>query len=407
VAKNSRPVGAQFLRLWIGQGTSAFGTAISYLAIPTIAIIMLGASAAQVGLLQAVQFAAFPLVGLFVGVWVDRWSRRTVMLAADAVRLVGLATIPVAAAMHQLSFVHILVVAGVVGVATVFFDVAYSAFVPVLVDPDKLERANSSLEATYSVARIAGSGLAGGLIAVVGAPVAIAVDAASYLVSVVAIATIRVVEEHRGSGPREPLFPAIRAGIRVITDSPVLAPLSISITLQNLGWAIVAAVQLLFFYRVLHLSVALVGILFALGNIGFIGALLAPAMSRRFGAGPLLVVTGSGVAFAAVLLPLAGAAPVPIIAVSEILMAVCAPAFNVVQVSMRQRLVAPELRGRMTATIRAVVWGTMPLGALLGGALATQYGIMSAMILGAAICCSSIPWLFARPIRILESPQAA
>jgi MFS family permease len=400
-------VNAQFLRLWVGQGTSAFGTAISYLAIPTIAIIMLGASATQVALLQAVQFAAFPIVGLFVGVWVDRWSRRTVLLAADAVRLVLLATIPIAAYLHHLTFVQVLIVAGIVGVATVFFDVAYSAFVPALVEADALESANARLEATYSVARIAGSGLAGALIALVGAPSAIAVDALSYLVSVAAIATIRTPEEHRTNTQREPLFPAIAAGIRVITHSPVLAPLSISITLQNFGWAVIAAVQLLFFYRVLHLSVALVGILFALGNIGFIGALLAPVLSRRLGAGPLLLITGIGVALAAVLLSLSSFAPVPIIACSEVLLAVCAPAFNVVQVTMRQRLVAPELRGRMTATIRAVIWGTMPVGALAGGALAAQYGLPVAMIIGAGICCSSIPWLLVRPIRVLVSPQPA
>ncbi|HEY6233677.1 MAG TPA: MFS transporter [Candidatus Elarobacter sp.] len=168
---------AAFRWLWAGQTASVLGTAVSGLAIPTIAIVSLGAAPFAVGLLATVQFASFPLLGLVAGVWVDRWSRRATMLVADVIRMLAPATIPLAAFAHVLGFAQLVAVAACVGAASVFFEVAYQSLVPSLVEPERLERANARLEFSNSFAQIAGNGLAGALISLAGAPVAVIVDA--------------------------------------------------------------------------------------------------------------------------------------------------------------------------------------------------------------------------------------
>lgn len=215
---------AAFRLLWAGQTASVFGTAVSALAVPTIAIVTLGASPFAVGALQAIQYAAFPLLGLIAGVWVDRWSRRRTMLVADVVRALALGSVPLTAFAHVLGYAQLAVVAACVGVASVFFEVSYQSLLPSVVAPDELEPANARLQATESGAQIAGSGLAGALIAAVGAPVAVIADAASYVVSVASLLALRVRETHRDDRPetRAAFGAALREGIAVVFGTPVL-----------------------------------------------------------------------------------------------------------------------------------------------------------------------------------------
>lgn len=398
-------MGGKFLAFWAGQTTSVFGTAISQLALPSVAILSLSATPTQIGILRAASFAAFPLVGLFAGVWADRTSRRALMLGADLIRLVLLAAIPLAAVAGRLSFLLLVVVAAAVGIASVFFDVAYGAFVPALVGDTELDRANARLETTYSAARIGGDMIGGVLIAVAGAPLAVGIDALTYLASLAALAPQRVPEP--SPGVREPMLPAIRAGLAVVTRSPVLSRLATTIALNNLGWGVVSAVELLFFYQTLRLSPVLVGVLLAIGNLGFAAIPLAPLAQRRLGTGRLLVLTALGSVAAAGLLPLAVFAPIPLIVASQLAFAICVPVFNVTQVTMRQRMVAPELRGRMTASMRVIVWGTFPIGALAGGALGSQLGVVPALAIAALLCGVSVPPLLTAPIRALDRSVAA
>jgi MFS family permease len=396
-----------FRLLWAGQTASVFGTAISALAIPTIAIVSLHASPFAVGLLGAAQFAPFPILGLVAGVWVDRWSRRTTMLVADVVRAAALVTIPVAAALHALTFAELLAVAACVGTASVFFDVAYQSLVPSLVDRDRLEGANARLEFSNSAAQIAGNGLAGGLIALAGAPTAIVVDACSYVVSILTLSAMRVRETHRDdpSAERVPFVRALREGLAVVFESPVLLRLAGATATSNLGGSMVMAVYLLYAYRVLHLSPAVVGLIFALANAGFAGALFAPRIARRFGTGRTLVWSMSITMAAAFALPLALVwQPVAVLLAVELVITMGAPIYNITQVSLRQRLVPADLLGRMNATMKTLVWGTLPLGMLIGGALGNTIGIVPTLVAGAIVGICAVPWLLGDAIRTL--PQA-
>lgn len=384
---------------------------MSALAIPTIAIVVLRAPTFWIGVLEAAQFAAFPVFGLLAGVWVDRWSRRTTMLAADAVRMLALGSVPLAALFHVLGFAQLVAVALIVGSASVFFDVAYQAFVPSLVDSSWLEHANARLEASNSVAQLAGSGLAGTLIAVFGAPLAVVVDAASYLVSVAALAGIRVREAHReATEPCESLAfrDALSEGVALVFRSPVLRAILAATAFTNFGWSIVGAVYLLFFYRVLHLSPQIVGLVFAIGNLGFIGALAAPAIARRLGAGPVLFLTTTAVVAVTLAIPLAlFVPPLFVIVPVQLIAAICVPLYNITQVSMRQRMVHPAQLGRMNATMKTFVWGVMPLGALIGGGLGATIGIVPTIVAGALVMCGGIPFVLSRAVRTIPAPPQA
>jgi MFS family permease len=399
---NGRPA---FARLWAGQTASVFGTAISALALPTVAILNMHAPPFLVGVLEAAQFAAYPVLGLVAGVWIDRWSRRRTMLAADVIRGLVLCTVPLAAYLHVLSFVQLVAVALIVGAASVFFEIAYQAFVPSLVETAWLEHANARLTASNELALLVGSGLAGALIGVLGAPLAVAVDAATYAVSVAALAGIRVREAHHGDdGRAEPIAfgAALREGLATVFGSPVLRAIVGATGCVNLGWSIVSAVYLLYFYRVLHFTPIMVGAIVACGNVGFISALAAPAIGRRFAAGRLMMVALFGTVGATFAIPLATVLqPVAVIVAVQLVAAMCIPVFNVTQVSLRQRLVAPEQLGRANATVKTVVWGVMPLGALIGGALGSTIGIVPTIWTGAFVMLAAIPWLFAREVRAL------
>ncbi|HEV2740430.1 MAG TPA: MFS transporter [Candidatus Elarobacter sp.] len=401
---------AAFRWLWAGQTASVLGTAVSGLAIPTIAIVSLGAAPFAVGLLATVQFASFPLLGLVAGVWVDRWSRRATMLVADVIRMLALATIPLAAFAHVLGFAQLVAVAACVGAASVFFEVAYQSLVPSLVEPERLERANAQLEFSNSFAQIAGNGLAGALIALAGAPVAVIVDAASYAVSVLTLAAVRVRETHRAEHPTEraPFVTELREGIAVVRESPAIVRIAGATATSNLGIAMMMAVGLLYFYRVLHLSPAIVGVLLAVANLGFAGALFAPRIGRRFGAGRTMTWSLSIAVLSQFLLPLAlFVPPLPVLFAAELAMTACVPVYNITQISLRQRLIPSAKLGRANATLRTVVWGTMPLGTLLGGALAGAIGIVPTLVAGATVAACAIPWLLTAPIRALRAQAAA
>ena len=386
------------------------GTAISSLAIPTYAIVVLGVPPFAVGMLAAVQYAAFPILGLPAGVWVDRWSRRRTMLVADAVRAIALGSVPIAAVAHVLSFAQLLFVGACSGVAAVFFEVAYQSLVPAIVDHADLERANARLQMTRSIADSGGLGFSGALIAVAGAAVAIAVDAISYVVSLASLLLIRVHETHlaRPAGASPDFFGELRQGVAVLLGSPVWLRIVGATATFNLGIAIVLSVYLLYLYRVLHLSPAVAGGLLAVSNLGFAGAFFAPRIARRFGVGRTLVMTTAVAAFSQLLLPLAlVTSPLPVLFLAEVTITACIPVYNVAQVSLRQRTIPAELLGRANATLKTVVTGTFPIGMLAGGVLGGTIGIVPTLVAGTLVTICAIPWLLGAPIRALRAETPA
>ena len=189
--------------------------------------------------------------------------------------------------------------------------------------------------------------------------------------------------------------------------SPVLVRLAGATATSNLGGSIVMAVYLLYCYRVLHLSPALVGIVFACSNAGFIGALFAPRIARRLGTGPTILWSMAGGMGAVLLLPLALVwQPVAVLLASEIVLTLGATIYNITQVSLRQRLVPADKLGRMSATMKTLVWGTLPLGMLIGGTLGNTIGIVPTIVAGACVGVCAVPWLIGAPIRTLPPAPA-
>jgi MFS family permease len=390
-----------FLKLWGGQTLSEVGSQVTLLALPSAAIIVLAAGPVQVGLLAACEFLPFLLIGLGAGVMVDRLPRRMVMIVADAGRCLSLGSIPAAYALHALTLTQLYVVAFVTGVGTVFFDVAYQSYLPSLVSPVNLVEGNSKLAVTESAAALAGPALAGVLIQAIGAARAIAVDAVSYLASVASILWIRFAAPARPAGQYGRRFRGeLWEGIRFVFQTPVLRNIMACGATHNLGTMMVRALLLLFAYRQLHLSPAAVGLIFAAGSItSMMGATVSGMITRRLGVGPTLVVTQILTGLAYLLIPLAAAGLAALLlTVSQLVLGLQRAVFNIVQLSLRQAVTPDALRGRMTATIRTVIWGIYPVGAVLGGLLGARIGLTRTLIIGGLLSLLATGWLLTRPV---------
>ena len=402
----------EFLKLWGGQSISELGSQVSQLALPTVAILLLGATPFQVGLLTALEFLAFPTLGLVAGVYADRLRRRPIMIACDLARMVALASVPIAFAFNALTMLQLYAVALVTGVGTVFFDVSYQSYLPALISRADLVEGNSKLQFSGSLAQMAGPALAGFLIQVVGAARAVAVDAGSFLVSVLSLWWIRrpepapkPVSESGRSGFRSEMW----EGIRFVFSNPTIWKIAGSTSTSNLGSNIFFAVYLIFAYRVLHLSPGVVGLVFGAGAVGgLLGALSASWIARQIGLGPTLLVTIIAFGLGALLVPLAqfGFA-VPLLLASSMIGSFANPVYNINQVSLRQAITPDRVQGRMNATVRTVIWGTIPIGAFIGGVIGNTFGLVPAMYIGAAVSLLAGVWILLGPVRLKVQPQPA
>lgn len=386
----------EFNKLWAGQTISLLGSSITMFALPSLAVLVLHASPLQVGALGALETVPFPVLGLFVGVWADRLSRRTIMIVADGGRALALGSIPVAALVGRLHIEQLYVVAVLTGIGNVFFGITYQSYVPVLIERDKLTDANTKLEFSNSGSRIAGNALAGALIALVGAANAIAIDAVSYCASIWGLAAIRV-RQTKHAGPElsfRQFMIELRDGVRVVLRSPDLRWIAGSTATTNLGGAMMNAVILVYAYRVLRLGPGLLGLVLGAAELGFVGALFAPRIRRRLGLRATLLiallVAAAGEGFT--LLAMLGV-PYAMLFVSSLIVAVAVPVYNVNQISYRQALVDQNLQGRMNATIRTLVWGTLPAGFLLGGDLGNVVGAPQTLAIGVVISAFAAFWL--------------
>jgi hypothetical protein len=401
-----------FLKLWAGETVSEFGSQVTFLAVPTVAILILHAGPFQVGVLSALEFLAFPTLGLIAGVYADRLRRRPIMISCDVGRFLALGSIPVAFALGVLTLEQLYVVALLTGIFTVFFDVSYQSYLPALVDRPNLIEGNTKLEVTRSAAQISGPAVAGLLIQWIGGARAVAFDAISFLASALALATIRKPEPEPKPGTASGasgIIPEMREGIEVVFKSPILRRIAGCTSTTNFGSNIIfGAVFLVFAYRDLHLSAGIVGIIFGISSVGgLVGALLASSVARTLGLGTTLglaTVLG-GLAMLATPLALIGA-PAIVLSVLGFVANVTIPIYNINQVSLRQSITPDRVQGRMNATMRTVVWGTMPFGAFVGGILGTTIGVVNTIILGGAISALAALWIFLGPVRRLNEQPA-
>ena len=400
-----------FLKLWAGETVSVFGSQVTLLAVPTVAILILHAGPFQVGVLSALEFLAFPTLGLVAGVYADRLWRRPIMILCDIGRALALGSIPVAFVLGVLTLEQLYLVALLTGVFTVFFDVSYQSYLPALVDRPNLIEGNTKLEVTRSAAQISGPAIAGFLIQWIGGARAVAVDALSFLLSAIAILTIKKPEPEPKPGTASGatgFIPEMREGIDVVFKNPILWRIAATTGTTNFGSNMIfGAVFLVFAYRDLHLSAAVVGIIFGIGSVGgLVGALLASRAARILGLGLTLAVAIAVGGLANLAIPLAslGAAPVILSALGFITLTMV-PIYNINQVSLRQAITPDRVQGRMNATMRTIVWGTIPIGAFVGGILGTAIGVVPTIVVGSLIEAVAALWIVLGPvIRLREQP---
>ncbi|HEV2377739.1 MAG TPA: MFS transporter [Streptosporangiaceae bacterium] len=406
-----------FLLLWAGQCVSETGSAVTTLALPLTAVVVLRASTLEIGLLSAATTAAFLFIALPSGALVDRMAKRRVMVVCDAARMLVIGSVPLAAATGVLTLGQLFGVALVAGVATVFFDVSYQSYVPTLVRRDQLIDANGKLTTTAELARVAGPGVGGGLVGLVGAAGAMTADAVSYAVSVASLLAIRTREPREVTGDAGPSAPRrglrelgrdTAAGLRFVLAEPVLRKIVACTGTSNLFGSMMAALEIVFLVRILHVTPAGTGLLVALSALGGVaGGALCARLSRWIGSARIIWVAIVGFGATLFLVPLARPGwGVAFYVVGWAGFSFSSVTYNVAQVSYRQAICPPELMGRMNAAVRWIVWGTLPLGGLLGGALGSALGVRPTMWVGAAGAWLGGLWLLFSPLRTMRDTPA-
>ncbi|GAA3668465.1 MFS transporter [Nonomuraea antimicrobica] len=392
-----------FRNLFVANAVSQLGSQISYVALPLLAVTVLGAGAGEIGLLAALSTITVLVLGLPAGAWADRVRRRPVMIAADLARAGVLLSVPVAWWGGWLSMGHLYAVAVLVGAGTLLFDVASLSLVPGLVGRGRLTSANSLLVGTSSGMDIAGRSAAGVLVQVAGAPLAVLADALSYLWSA---AWLRGVPEPgstavREVAVREPLGRQISAGVRFLFGDPVLVAALVQGTMANLAFPLCSVLLPVLIVDQLGYPEWVLGAYLAVGGLGALaGSASAHLIGRRLGTGRATWLVSLATAPASLLIPFLDRGPwLWGAAAAWFVLTFRTGVNNVLLVSLRQRVTPDDLLGRMTATMRLLLMGAVGLGGLLAGALGEIWGVRSALVTGALIMAVSWVPILLSPLR--------
>jgi predicted MFS family arabinose efflux permease len=399
-----------FLKFWTGDTITQFTGQVSGLALPTVAVVTLGATGFELGVLNALSLVAFPVLGLFVGVWMDRMRRRPVMIVADLVELAMLATIPVAFVFGVLGIYQLYVIAAVTGVCTLFFDVAYQSYLPSLVSKDDVLEGNQKLQISASAAQVTGPAIASGMMGLLGAAMSVIADVVGTLVGAAMLLFIRKPEpdpQANATGQQRRFFAEMKEGIRVVTGNKLLWTQAGCTATANLGFSIFYVALILFAYRILLFTPALIGIPFSIGALGFlVGVLMSPRVTGTLGLGRSIALASVLPIFELIALLATGGFKIELLGLALFVGNLGIPIYNINQVSLRQIITPNRLQGRMNATMRTLVWGTQPVGSLIGGALVTLVGITPAMVVGAVISGSAFLWIVLGPIfKLKKQPE--
>lgn len=400
-----------FRRLWTAQAVSEAGTQITLVAVPLIALRSLGASTFEVGLLLACAQIPFLLFGLPAGVWADRRARRPLLVGADIARALLLLSVPIAAAFDSLTLLQLFVVVFATGIGTVVFEVAHTSYLPSLVPTQQLVAGNARLASTYAVAEVGGPTVGGVIIAVVSAPAAFVVDAASFLASALLLRGIRateVAEPPPADPPR--LGRQILDGLRYVARHPQLRGLAGMIGVANLFAGVFVGLQIVFLNNTLGLSPGETGLVIGLGNLGgLVAAAFATRIARRFGMGRSML---GGLAVAVIgetiyLLAPTGTLAVPV-ATLGILISTAGPALvAILGAGLRQAVTENRYLGRMNASMRVLTFGTLPIGLAAGGAIGSAIGVRAGLAIGVAGLAAAVLPIVLTGIDRFEIPDEA
>ncbi len=377
----------RFAWLFTAQTLSVMGSQLGGFAVTVVAVVMLSATEGEMGILNAANTAAFLVVGLLAGAWVDRWVKRRVMIIADLVRMVMMALIPILYFTGSLQIWHLIIIGAVVGVATVFFDVAYQSVIPILFKSEHIAPANSALETSSQISHISGPPIAGSLIAFMTAPVVLIFDAVSFGISALTLSFIKDDEKPKPLEDRRPLHKEIAEGVKFVWNEPIIRAVSFCTSSTNLFNTIGTTLMGIYVLRELEISLPVFGLIMTIAGVGgLLGASLSAKLAAWMGEGQLIAVSAFGSAAAFMMVPLTGLvdhfwAPF-ILAAIEFAISFFVLTYNITQVSARQRICPKPLLGRMNASIRFFVWGVMPIGALLAGVLGTAFGAFTTIVIG-------------------------
>jgi MFS family permease len=401
-----------FRTLWIGQTISVFGSQVTTLALPLTAVLTLKATPAQMGVLGAAQYAPALLVSLLAGVWIDRVRRRPILIGVDLGRALLLLVIPLTALTHLLHMEELYLIGFVGGTLTTIFTLAYTAFLPSLISREQLADGNGKLTASASLAQIAGPALAGGLVQVFTAPLALVVDAVSFLVSAGSLAVIHVHEpDAEPSAEARTIWQEIGTGLHLSLGHPVLRAIAGSAGTSNLFATVLFSVLVLYLTRQVHVTPAVLGIVFAAaGPGGLLGAWVAARTARVLGLGRTIVGAQVVLGGAGLLVPLASGPlviAVPLLIAAQFLIGLMVPILNINQISLMQAITPDRVLGRVNASMLSITGGAMPIGALLGGTLGSTIGLRPTLIVGASGVLLSLLWTVLSPIRTLRDQSAA
>jgi Na+/melibiose symporter-like transporter len=396
-----------FLLLWAGQSVSELGSAVTLVAAPLVAVVLLRATTFQIGLLAAAATVPFLLIALPAGLVVDRLARRRLMIACDIGRMLVIGSVPVAAALGALTLAQLFAVALLAGILTVFFDVAYQSYVPSLVTRQQLADGNGKLAATQAFAQVAGPGLGGALYGLLRAG-AMTADALSYAASSAAMLAIRA-REPAGRPPitqraARSLRAELLAGLVFIARHPILRKIAACTATANLFLSMAMALEVVFMIRVLHVRPEYAGTLLAIGSLGGVaGGIVSGALTRLIGSARVIWVSLLGFGVLGLLLPLAEPGwRVALIPAGLFAVSFAGVLYNIAQLSFRQSICPPELLGRLNAAIRWLVWGTLPLGGIAGGALGTLAGIRPTLWIGVTGSWLAGLWVLFSPLRTMR-----
>ena len=409
---NAEPEGglwrrSDFRKLWSAETVSQFGTQFTILALPLAAVIVLHASVFEIAALNVVEFLPFVLISLPAGVWVDRMRRKPILVVGDLARALLLVSIPIAYAFDALTIWQLYAVGFLVGIATVFFDVAYQSYLPALVDRRQLVEGNSKLEISRAGAQLGGPGLAGLVIDLLSAPTAILFDALSFVGSALFIFRIRRPEQapERDPASTRRMRTEIGEGLRYVFGHPYLKNIAACTASFNFFGNVGTAVLLVYAVRVLDLRPAVIGLAFTIGNVGaLVAAFTSGRISARLGVGHTIVVSSiiGGPMFLVVAFAPHGNAALAVIGPAVAVASFTNVIYNVTQVSLRQTITPERIQGRMNAVMRFLVWGTIPLGNLLGGALGTWVGLKETLIIGGIGSCLPFLAVLFSPVRAIR-----